>query len=86
MLTEMNSKSEIEILKENKRVCVENDKVLECQMMIVSALVKENNRNDKLLRLQTKVNDRYFTNQEMINVLNLAINYLKEFHQDLRFS
>ena len=70
MLTSLDYKSELEILNENKKVCDENDKVLELQMMIVSALVKDDNTNDNLLRLQTKVNDRYFINQEMINVLN----------------
>ena len=78
MLTSLDYKSELEILNENKKVCDENDKVLELQMMIVSALVKDDNTNDNLLRLQTKVNDRYFINQEMINVLNYAIKHLKQ--------
>ena len=78
MLTSLDYKSEIEILNENKKVCVENDTILELQMMIVSALVKDDNKNENLLRLQNKVNDRYFVNQEMINVLNLAIKHLKE--------
>ena len=78
MLTSLDYISEIEVLNENKKVCVENDTVLELQMMIVSSLVKDDNKNKNLLRLQTKVNDRYFVNQEMINVLNLAIKHLKE--------
>jgi len=77
MLTSLDYISEIEVLNENKKVCVENDTVLELQMMIVSAMLKDDNKNENLLRLQTKVNDRYFVNQEMINVLNLAINHLK---------
>ena len=77
MITLNEYKSELDVLTENKNVCVENDKVLELQMLIVSSLVKDDNKNDNLLRLQTKVNDRYFVNQEMINVLDFAIKYLK---------
>lgn len=78
MLTSLDYVSEIEVLNENKKVCVDNDTILELQMMIVSALLKDDNKNENLLRLQTKVNDRYFINQEMINVLNRAIKHLKE--------
>ena len=78
MLTSVEYKNELDILKQNKKICVQNDTVLEVQMMIVSSLVKDNNRNDKLLRLQTFVNDRYFLNQEMIQILDFAMDYLKQ--------
>ena len=78
MITSEELKNELDILKQNKRVCVQNDKILEVQMIMVSSLVKEDNRNDRLLRLQTYVNDRYFLNQEMIQVLDFAMDYLKQ--------
>ena len=64
-------------LKENKSVCTKNAETLEYEMVFVSALVEENKNDRALLRLKVKVNDRYFVNQEMINVLNLTIKYLK---------
>ena len=64
-------------LKENKSVCNKNTETLEYEMVFVSTLVERDLNNRELLRLQVKVNDRYFVNQEMINVLNLTIKYLK---------
>lgn len=64
-------------LKENKSVCTKNTETLEYEMVFVSTLVERDLNNRELLRLQVKVNDRYFVNQEMINVLNLTIRYLK---------
>lgn len=72
-----NYKNELESLEENKKVCVENSETLGFQKMFVSSLVKENNKNEELLRLQNYVNDRFFVNDEMVIVLNLAIKHLK---------
>ena len=71
-------KDMLEDLKENKSICAANAEALEYEMLFVSALVKNDINNRELLRFQVKVNDRYFINQEMINILNLTIAYLQK--------
>ena len=69
---------ELKNLKENKRVCFENSEILEFEMMFVDSLVKENQGKDELLRLKTKVNDRYFLNDEIISFLTFAIDHIQK--------
>jgi len=68
---------DLEILQGCKDTCSKYTEQLEFEMMLVSSLVKENNENQELLRLQVKVNDRYFINQEMLRLLDVVMNYLK---------
>ena len=69
---------ELKNLKEHKRVCFENSEILEFEMMFVDSLVKENQGKDELLRLKTKVNDRYFLNDEIISFLTFAIDHIQK--------
>ena len=68
---------EIEILTLNKNICINNIERLEFEMLFTSVLVEEQGSKDEILQFKVKVNDRYFINEEMIKVLNMAINHLK---------
>ena len=46
--------------------------------MFVDSLVEENKDNQELLRLKTKVNDRYFLNDEIISFLTFAIDHIQK--------
>ena len=69
--------NELKTLKENKKTCYENGEILEFEMMFVDSLARENQDNDELRRLKTKVNDRYFLNDEIISFINFAIDHIK---------
>ena len=69
--------NELNNLKQNKKTCNVNSEILEFEMLLVNSLVEENKGNEELLRLKTKVNDRYYLNDEMISFLNFAIEHLK---------
>lgn len=69
---------DIENLQACKDVCSKYNWQVESEMMLVSSLVKKDKENQELLRLQIKVNDRYFVNQEMLRLLNVAMKYLKD--------
>lgn len=65
-------------LKTSRKTCYENRAYLESEKFIAYILSEKDKDNRELLRLRVKTSDRYFLNDEMINVLSLAIDYIKQ--------